>query len=72
MGSEREKGRDEQKSRKLEIEKKRKEIADLQRRLKETIERRNGKIRKLEPFEIKKPGDLQSPGWRNFSAISFA
>ncbi len=57
MGSQREKGRDKKKSRNEEIEKKRKEIGDLQRKLKETIERRNGKMKnwKLEPFAIKEP-----------------
>jgi hypothetical protein len=58
MGSQREKGRDKEKTRKEEIQKKRKEIGELQRKLKETIERRNGKMKnwKLDPFGIARPG----------------
>ncbi len=64
MGSTREKGRDKEKSRKEEMQKKRKEIAELQRKLKETIERRNGKMKnwKLDPFEIAKHGRLAAAG----------
>ena len=62
MGSEREKERDKKKSRNNEIEKKRKEIGDLQRKLKETIERKNGKMKnwKLESFAINEPGRFAS------------
>jgi hypothetical protein len=42
MGSKRVKGRDGKKSREAEIQKVREEIAELQRKLKEMIERRNG------------------------------
>jgi len=46
MGSKRVKGRDGQKSREAEIQKVREEIAELQRKLKEMIERRNGNGKK--------------------------
>ncbi len=64
MGSRREQGRDKEKSRKEEMQKKRKEIGELQRKLKETIERRNGKMKNwnLIPFEITKPGRLAAAG----------
>jgi hypothetical protein len=64
MGSQREKRRDPEKSRKEEIKQKRKEIAELQRKLKETIERRNGKMKnwRLDPFEITRPGSFSATG----------
>ena len=46
MGSKRVKGRDKAKSREAEIQKVRQEIVDLQRKLKEMIERRNGNGKK--------------------------